>query len=194
MSAFPVPLGSLPQRQGLNLFPLFFFRPLSFFYSLFNTHWALLSISPHSSLIYCLFPLHGNQIRRNSYFPFAPVFFFFLMSNHSLLPLLFVDKILLSFFGDPPSIYFLLPLKLASFHFLVFIWFHGVYGILLCSLLFPFQSLSFPFPLLTSTSHQILPLYSFPAILILHSRMTSLLSPSHYFLCLLDLSFSTISP
>lgn len=74
------------------------------------------------------------------------------MSNHSLLPLLFVDKILLSFFGDPPSIYFLLPLKLASFHFLVFIWFHGVYGILLCvygillcSLLFPFASDSVTF-------------------------------------------------
>lgn len=72
------------------------------------------------------------------------------MSNHSLLPLLFVDKILLSFFGDPPSIYFLLPLKLTSFHFLVFIWFHGVYGILLCSLLFPFASDSVTFFFLPS--------------------------------------------
>lgn len=41
---------------------------------------------PHSSLIYCLFPLHGNQIRRNSYFPFAPVCFFFFLNVKPLPP------------------------------------------------------------------------------------------------------------
>lgn len=64
------------------------------------------------------------------------------------------------------------------FGFMVYMVF---YFVLCSSPLLLIQSLSFPFPLLTSTSHQILPLYSFPAILILHSRMTSLLSPSHYF-------------
>lgn len=64
------------------------------------------------------------------------------------------------------------------FRFMVYMVF---YFVLCSSPLLLIQSLSFPFPLLTSTSHQILPLYSFPEILILHSRMTSLLSPSHHF-------------
>lgn len=57
LSASLVPLGSLPQRQGLALFPLLYFKPLSLFHSLFNTHWALLSTSfAPLAVVRCLFP------------------------------------------------------------------------------------------------------------------------------------------
>lgn len=57
LSASLVPLGSLPQRQGLTLFPFLSFRPLSLFHSLFNTHWALLSTSfAPLSVVRCLKP------------------------------------------------------------------------------------------------------------------------------------------
>lgn len=51
-----VPLGSLPQRQGLALFPFLYSGPLSLFHSLFNSHWVLLSMSfaPHS-VAHCLY-------------------------------------------------------------------------------------------------------------------------------------------
>lgn len=80
LSASLVPLGSLPQRQGLALFPLLLFRPLSLFLSLFNTHRALLSISLTPLLgVHCLLPsvlIHSKTVLHSFILPlpFATVF------------------------------------------------------------------------------------------------------------------------
>lgn len=114
LSASFVPLGSLPQRQGLALFPLLF-RPLSVFLSLFNTHWVLLSISLTPVVgAYCLSSfvlIHNETLLHLLILPLRKNVNIndFCVCVYDLYPLP-------SFFGHPSSVYSLLPLtcKLTS--------------------------------------------------------------------------------
>lgn len=148
LSAPLVPLGSLPQRQGLALFPFLSFRPLSLFHSLFNTHWALLSTSfAPLSVVRCLKPslLIRNETLlhlRILALPLAPVF-----KNVKPLPVsyFFSDShTRLSFVGHPPNVSSLLPLN--SCHFFLLLPHAPVYMVFCMFFTLLIQSLSFPLP------------------------------------------------
>lgn len=185
LSASLVPLGSLPHRQGLALFPFLYFRPLSLFHSLFNTHWALRSTSfAPISAVRCLLP--SFLIRYETLLhllilplPLAPVF-----KNVKPLPVCIFLVTLTLLWAS------LVPLLLSTLHLSVnlplldffLLSRASVYMVLLLFFALPlcfwFTHFLFPIPLLTSTSHW--PFYFILCRLIpfLHLRLTSLLSVS----------------
>ena len=150
MSASLVPLGSLPQRQGLALFPFLSFRPLSLFHSLFNTHWALLSTSfAPLSVVRCLKPslLIRNETLLHLHvpaLPLAPVF-----KNVKPLPVSYFlcdSRTCLSFFGHPRNLSSLLPLNSPLVIFFFFKLILRCISSLACSSLFHFSQSLFPSP------------------------------------------------